>query len=590
MAKGLQKKFLLLILVLSVIPLLTQGMFTTHYSFRTLLENNKKMASQDLEKMAEINSHKITEFAHLLSYVSQEERILSLLDSDSLLSLEKRRIALCSFMQNSVINYAVNYPFEYVFVSEDHTVFLHRPFIADDELEVITQNIASAKWNDRGSSFYSKDIWIGLNAKVTAENYRPDYIYLVSNLTNGAHNVGYAAIGFHPKYLWENLSEAKVTDHTNIYILDDSGTCIYSSPQNMIPASDVPDDFFAGVQNQAIQTLNDTEQLVLSQTISVIGLDSTWSIVSVTPVNDFSKNIYRNLSISVALLLLAVLGVIMIIGAMHIYIFKPLQILKSAMETTVEGDFDVKFSMTGTDEMADLFSGFQYMQLQLKKKIETIKKNEREKKKIEVQMLQAQINPHFICNSLNTIKIMADLNEDHAVSKSLLALSHLVSHYLHTETSIIPFSDEVAHLHEYLYLQKLRYHNSFSYQIHISKEVEQLGIMKLLLQPLVENCIVHGFQDRMLQGFIQISIDRISDKILIQIQDNGCGISPDILDSIFVEQESHSASSHKIGLINIQRRIQTSYGDEYGISISSNNGTTVTVLLPVVHLKQLISS
>lgn len=581
MSKGLQKKFLILIFILNIIPLLIQGIFTTGYSFRTILDSNKKIASQDLEKMAELDSGKITEFVNLLSYIRQEERIFTFLQPAAFSSVREARTALSSFMQYNIINYAVNYPYEYVFVTRDHTIFTNQAYISEERADIIEEHVRSAPWILPLSGAHNTKIWMGLVPRVTAANYQTPYVYLAANIFDGVSNIGYVAIGFHPQYLWKNLTQAKLTDDTNIYITDDTFSCLYEAPENKLSFSEIPEDFFSSISDQAVLPLNGTQQLILTSTIRNSGLAANWRMISITPVNGFSRELYRNLRISVLLLLLAILGIGTVAFFMHSYIFRPLLTLQDAMKSTVEEDFNVALSDNGTDEIASLFSGFQYMQRQLKKKIQQIQENEQEKKRVEVQMLQAQINPHFICNSLNTIRVMADMNEDHAVSKSLQALNHLVRHYLHNETSIIPLSEEIEHLREYLYLQKLRYHNSFSYQISVDEPCGSLGIMKLLLQPLVENCIVHGFSDRSLQGYIDIRVFVSDETLNVIVKDNGCGIPEDEISAV-MSGKKQSASHYQIGVTNVQKRIQACYGEDYGITIASDHGTTVTVRLPLL--------
>lgn len=583
MFKGLQKKFLLLILLLGLLPLLFQGLFTANQTAKVILDNNKVIASQDLEKMAEIDSTRIRSFTNLISYIAEEQGIFDLLLTQDLQYSENSSIPLAAFLKSDYINYAVDYPFEYLFVMEDGQLYTNQPFLSAKNKAWILKHIQDIPEGSFPMDCYSKKIRIGILDKLTSRNYRPSYLYLTSNLFDGSQYIGQAWIGVNANYLWGDLDQAKITPNTNLYITDENDICIMESVQNTISYKEALSGF-TGHESGSVISVNRAKQLLLIKEIPLSGIDGGWKIISITPIRDLVINVYKNFILSVILIILAVVGILAISLFMNHYVFTPLRFLQTAMENLVEGDFDVRTDNPGIDEIADLFSGFQYMQKQLKIKMEEIRERESEKKFMEIQMLQAQINPHFICNSLHTIRIMADLNEDIAVSKSLQALNHLVNHYLHNQDSVIPLSEEIDHLHEYLYLQKLRYHNSFSYEIDMAENLNNPGIMKLLLQPLVENCIVHGFSDKSCQGIIRILLCQEDGCLKITIRDNGCGMPPEVLDAFHRKIALPASPGNRIGIENVCKRIFSSYGHPYGISIHNEGGAVVTVLLPLINL------
>ncbi len=596
MVHGLQRKFMFWMLTLGVLPLLLQGFLTTKIASDSILENNRVIADKDLEKMAVIDTDKLRNFSNFLSYLTQEETLLSYLKDTEERNAGGHRIDIEAFMRTNKVSFAADYAYEYLFVSENGTLYSNQAYLSEDKRKELTLQELEAPWVEALSFHYAPSVWIGVSRKIALGSYRPDYIYLATNIVNDSDYLGRAAIGFNPRYLQGDLDQAKITDNTDIYILDDNNDCVIECSGNRVPYEQVRpavDNFISG-QDKA----TDSKNLILAKSISLPGTDMQWHIVSVTPYADFNMRISNIRTISFILLLLAVFCVVLICYLMHRDIFTPVKSLQHAMETVVDGNFDVTVSDPGTDELAALSEGFLFMQTQLKTKIEQVRESEITKKKLELQILHEQINPHFIGNSLNTIKIMADLNQDLAVSKALQALHHLVSHYLRGSESIISLAGELDYLQEYLYLQKLRYHNSFSYTLQTDTgnlDPERIGIMKLLLQPLVENAIIHGFSDRHIQGKLDIfaSIGKETTQtgqsirtILIRIADNGCGISDETIASLLRECDEASPPVVHIGIRNVQQRILMEYGNTYGLTFENRNGTCVTVKLPLILLDQ----
>ena len=575
-------------LVLGIIPLLLQGLLTAWIATKSILENNRVIADKDLEKMAEIDAVKLRNFSNFLNYLTQEETLLDYLEKP-----EDCRVDVDAFMRTNKVSFAADYAYEYLFATADGIVYSNLGYLSEAKRQEVFLLEQEAPWYQALHFHYDPSIWVGVHEKITLDGYRPKYIYLARNIIGDSGYLGRAVIGFNPKYLQGDLGQAKITDHTNVYILDDDRNCVIECEGNSASYNEVRpvvDQFMAGSSYD-----KKNENLILSKAITLPGVDMKWHIISITPYKDFRMRTGNMAAVSVCLLLLSITGVVLFCCLIHEDVFKPVKSLQQAMVTVVDGNFDVTVTDPGTDELADLSEGFSYMQTQLKSKIEEVRASEIAKKKLEVQILQEQINPHFIGNALNTIKVMADLNQDMAVSKALQALHHLVSHYLKNGDAIISLQEEIDYLEEYLYLQKLRYHNSFSYAVTIWKddlETEQVGIMKLLLQPLVENSIIHSFSDRYVQGRLDIMIDTVKsgpeketeDILEIQIIDNGTGVSEEKMLGLLNETDISSQPDIHIGVRNVQQRIQLEYGKSYGLFYENNHGTCVTVKLPLIVL------
>lgn len=214
----------------------------------------------------------------------------------------------------------------------------------------------------------------------------------------------------------------------------------------------------------------------------------------------------------------------------------------------------------------------------LAKPIKQLKLNE---KKAKIAILNAQLKPHFIYNTLNTINWMAVEHNQADISKMVVSLASILQYTFRDYEIIVHFSEEVNWLEQYLFIMSNRFHGKFVVNYDIDPVLYNCYVPKLLLQPLVENSIVHGFRDRSAGGIITISGWISEDELYFSITDNGCGIPEERLASILNDENS------SIGCRNVDNKLKLIYGEEYGIQMTSaeNRGTTITVRMPVRYEK-----
>jgi two-component system sensor histidine kinase YesM len=205
------------------------------------------------------------------------------------------------------------------------------------------------------------------------------------------------------------------------------------------------------------------------------------------------------------------------------------------------------------------------------------------KRKSEMKALQAQINPHFLYNTLDSIVWMAETNNSEVVTMTE-ALARLFRITLSRGEDQITLEQELEHVRNYLIIQSLRYINKFDYELDAEESLLQNKVLKLILQPLVENSIYHGIKNKRQKGHIRITARAEHGRLLILVQDDGIGMSPEKAATIL----QSAASDHKdrfsgIGVRNVHERIQLYYGPEYGLQFESKpgEGTTVKVWLPL---------
>lgn len=240
--------------------------------------------------------------------------------------------------------------------------------------------------------------------------------------------------------------------------------------------------------------------------------------------------------------------------------------------------FEEKMTMTAKDEIGVLANNFLQMKEELLQLIEQIKTTERKEREQAIMALQAQINPHFLYNTLDTVYWMADEKEEDEICETIQALSELLRYSIGKKNTAARIQDEVHNIRNYIYIQKMRFEDLFQVEYDIEEAINKYSTFKLILQPFVENSILHGFVDRTEGGVIKIR-GMLSDKgVVFEIEDNGCGMTQERIEFIM------SSENSRIGVSNIYSRIKYLYGEDYGVYINSevNHGTIVRIEIPAI--------
>lgn len=257
------------------------------------------------------------------------------------------------------------------------------------------------------------------------------------------------------------------------------------------------------------------------------------------------------------------------------------------MKKVESGNLDEKITIQSKDEIGELGKGFNKMTGELKKLIQAVKHEEKLKKEAEITALQLQINPHFIYNTLETINSLARKKREHEISRLIVLLGRLLRSSISSFEEKIPIKQEMNYIQNYLEIQKARMRKPLNYTLSINPEIEDYLSVKLILQPIVENAIIHGIDPLKSEGRLDIIGETKGRNIIFTIKDNGVGIDSSTLQQINHQLRFNSKElakyENKIGLYNVQTRIQAHYGRSYGISVDSelNNGTTVTITIPM---------
>ncbi|MCR5580790.1 MAG: sensor histidine kinase [Pseudobutyrivibrio sp.] len=283
----------------------------------------------------------------------------------------------------------------------------------------------------------------------------------------------------------------------------------------------------------------------------------------------------------IALVAVVIIFIIAYVSRITEAITAPLTKLTGRVEDITMGDFDPKEPVEANQvEIQVLSDGFEEMVGKLNSLIQENKRAERRKRHAELELLQAQINPHFLYNTLDTIIWLIEADKKSESINMVSDLSNFFRFCLSRGKDIISLQEEEKHVLSYLAIQKTRYQDRMDYEVHIPESLYPYSIPKLTLQPLVENSIYHGIKLQREKGVIKVEAVDIGDKIELTVRDNGAGMSDDRLK----EMRTAIVNGEKIGfgLRTVHERIQLFFGEDYGLTISSTEGvgTTITAVIP----------
>lgn len=264
-----------------------------------------------------------------------------------------------------------------------------------------------------------------------------------------------------------------------------------------------------------------------------------------------------------------------------INILRPLKNIRLQMNKVENEDFDVQVKFRSNDEIAMLGRSFNKMSVRLKGLINQVYMTKIKQKEAELSALQTQINPHFLYNTLDTIYWMCRMEKAFETSKLIEALAKLFRLSLNNGKELILLRDEVNHLKNYLIIQKKRYGDAINFSFDVEGGLLSSTVVKLVLQPLVENAIIHGIEKKEGKGNIVITIKRVSENIIYEIRDDGKGVDVNEINQLLT---AIGDSNRGFGIKNINDRLRLYFGEQYGIQFSSENGegTTVTVTQPYI--------
>lgn len=393
--------------------------------------------------------------------------------------------------------------------------------------------------------------------------------------------LGYQLVELNYNKIANILSGLALGENGYVFIMDSAGNMIYHPQMQLINFGLKSEDIGAAMNADDTILLGDTGKLY-----NAAGIPGTdYSVVGVIYIQGIVTRWQQMLLLYLFLTLTMTLAAF--IGSVQLakFISRPLSRLESSAVKVAAGELSTAFDGKGTQETEHVASTLSSMLDTIRRLMDESVRNQDQIRVSEIRTLQAQINPHFLYNTLDTIVWMAEETDAAEIRELTMALATYFRVVLSSGRDLITVNEEMSHVESYLYIQKVRY-QMLDYEVTCSADVGDLYMPKLLVQPIVENAIYHGIRDSGTRGRVSVDAKRSNDFLVISVADTGRGMRKRELENIWKGSRSPhpQAKGGGIALQNVLERIRLHFGDSYGVRVESEfrRGTKVTIELPII--------
>ena len=403
----------------------------------------------------------------------------------------------------------------------------------------------------------------------------------IRNYTGEGDSDGVVFIDLNYSAISELCTQNSVGTKGYVFILDQDGNIVYH-PQQQQLYNELQTENISLIMNAKTDVVTagkgDDEKIYALSHSETTG----WTIVGCMNMSELLKNSRkaRSIYVLVALGLIAVALVISSEIARNITF--PIQKLRDSMKRVQKGDFSAaEIEVYSDNEIGSLTRSFNVMTHKIQDLMAQNIQEQEQKRKIELKALQSQINPHFLYNTLDSIIWMAEGKKNEEVVLMTASLARLLRQSISIENELVTIGQEIEYVRSYLTIQKMRYKDKLEFEINVDPRITHAQIIRLVLQPIVENAIYHGLKYKESKGMLKVHGYELGERIIIDITDDGVGMDEETLKHIY---DKHKVNYHSngVGVYNVQQRLVLYYGKEYGIIYHSEKGkgTTATVVIP----------
>ncbi len=412
-----------------------------------------------------------------------------------------------------------------------------------------------------------------------------DYLCVCRGIlsTSTFQPLGYMVLVCETSAFCEAISTPSRSYASHVYVLDEQQKAMASNAEEAIGAT-FPYQLDSLYTNDN-RTINDLVDGDTCYYYIAPEMDNGWVMITVVSVQQFRDSIGKSIVIMVLLLFVAIALSGWLSMAIIRRIMQPTRELVSGMRQFGEGKLDTRIEVRTRDEIGSVGRAYNQMADSIQNLMEKVYKLELAQKEAEIEFLKAQINPHFLYNTLDTISWLGTLNGIDDITDISVSLASLLRANVKSE-SMITVDAEMNTVRDYLQIQHYRFGDKFSVQYDIAPETEEHYMPNFLLQPLVENSIIHGLENQNGSGQLSISIQKEGEWLRISVSDTGIGMSEEQVQALLRQCEDME-THHSIGLKNVYRRLHLLYGEACQFSIQSapNRGTCISFRIPTTQTK-----
>ncbi|MEK4064560.1 MULTISPECIES: cache domain-containing sensor histidine kinase [Paenibacillus] len=570
----LRRKILFAIILLVFIPVIVMGI-VTYANFSSAMEKK----SSNFYWISLLETDRKLKFAlSEISYITNSAIISPKIQE----TLKQPNFVLTYDIKQDINNLLINHPMitSFSLYGKDRLIYQYNAPMPFNEMR--HQN-----WYRAMEEAEGRPVWSGPGENGSEATGNP--VLVQSRIIKDSYSledIGYLVVYVKPDLLDQIFWEAATLKKGDILLVNKQGNIVFNkSGEHIGQQTHFPflQEGYAQAQDYYIDNYQGEKSLITF--LPSHNLD--WNLVAITPMNLISSesDSIRNLAI--------ILSTVSLLSAFlfdRYFIRRLVRSINSAvngMKRVKQGIFTPITTPLRSDDESDLLiDGFNRMSSQISELIEQVQTEQGRKKEAEMQALMAQINPHFIYNSLESINSMAVLAGNRDISKMVISLGRLLRISISQNQELIPLQMEFEHVRHYLDIQKFRFEDKFSYAIDLPDTLRNVMTQKLIVQPIVENALYHAIEQMEEHGVITIGAQETGKDIIIIVKDNGPGFDLATLMSLWNTEHSNPKkySDSGVGLKNVHERLNIRFGNPYGILVCSSPGfgSTICIRIPKI--------
>ncbi|HEX2947163.1 MAG TPA: sensor histidine kinase [Clostridia bacterium] len=579
----IMNKMTLAFLLVVFIPTAFVGVFLTSRFRQAALENATLEVNNSVSRISKLTSDILKVPDDISSYLLFDTKLEELVNTkyDSVLSTV-----------HAYNNYIDIKQYLQIYSSQISNIrlYIYNPTLLDNWCYIQPdESIKNTFWYKNAMDAIRFSLWYYIGDETKNDK---KYLSLVRRIRFTSYNTnGILVISLDRDYLSSMLSQ----EPFQVFIVDDNENIVATNQSDYLGKALYDNSFTAVLSEKGDGTFDrviggKSYRIVVEELKSVSSINGL-KIISVFSIDNLVAQGNQILVQGLIIILLSALASGILIYIVSYLLSKRIMRLSRHIRQVTRGDLDTKFIISGNDEAGQLSSQFNSMIESIKQLISEVNESNIQKSQLQLKqnelrlkMMASQIDPHFLFNALESIRMKALLNGEKDVSQIIRVLGKLMRKKLEIQSKVTPLKNELDMVRCYLEIEKYRYDERLEYELVIEPESEEITISALLIQPLVENAVHHGLASANGKCLVSVKTQILDNELHVWVADNGEGMSEEKLKNVIMQlDETEKQEDNHIGLNNVNMRIKLTYGGKYGLKITSklHEGTQIHFSLPV---------
>lgn len=562
-----------LFIIMGIVPLILMTVFSYFNTSGIINDKVNNSIRDNIKIMSRLVDSSMNSFESISSFVANDDDVKTILMKNDYLNYDEKFNDIQKIYRITNLVLATQKLDIPIYITGKNSLSYYTNM---DFFPSIYQDLNSDIFKEADKNALLKKPYIYVHRRVDGK-YRKDIVIgIVDQIVDIQSDkvIGYVSLDVYDDYFNDIFNSVKAYKDDDIYILDKSGYIITDKYYKNKTGFRFDDKYVNTILSNKSGTFNCSidgrDYIAYFDTVEKTG----FKVVETIPKSIIYSDRVNIVKFFIIMLVLFAAGAVWVSYMLSKYISNPVNKLAELMSSVEKGDRTVNFDVRYDDEIGRLGTSFNNMVKEIHRLIDDVYVKKYMLKDAEFEALKAQVNPHFLYNILESINWMARMRHCDDISDMIMTLGKFLRYSISTKGDIVTIAEDMKQVGNYLKLQKMRYGDKFTVKIHIDEEIYDNKILKLLVQPIVENAIVHGIEPKMGNGLIIINGYRDENNICIDIMDDGVGMN-----------NSSKSTGEGLGMNNVDKRIKIHYGEEYGLSVGTQyEMTCVRLTIPYVDI------